>query len=109
MKKLDKQQVADISKATQNSIIEVLVRKTIKAAKKYNVKSILLGGGVASNEKLRKELELNARHYTLGAKIFCPPKNLCTDNAAMIGAYAAFNYKPIPLKNITADPQLYLV
>ena len=107
LKKLDKQQVADISKATQNSIIEVLVRKTLKAAKKYDVKSILLGGGVASNEKLKKELLVNC--LKLRVKFFAPAKNLCTDNAAMIGAYAAFNYKPIPLKNITADPQLYLV
>ena len=107
LKKLDKQQVADISKATQNSIIEVLVRKTIKAAKKYNVKSILLGGGVASNEKLKRELIVNC--LKLKVKFFAPAKNLCTDNAAMIGAYASFNYKPVPLKHITADPQLYLL
>ncbi len=105
--KLDKQQVADISKAVQNSIIEVLVRKTVKAAKKYDVKSILLGGGVASNQELKKSLELNARRYMLNAKIFCPPKNLCTDNAAMIGAYAAFHPKKIPRNRITANPQLY--
>ena len=105
--KLDEQQIADISLAVQKSIVEVLVRKTLKAAKKYDVKSILLGGGVAANQNLRKNLELNAIRYTLDAKIFCPQKSLCTDNAAMIGAYAAFNYKPIPWKNITANPQLY--
>lgn len=99
--------IANICASVQESIIEVLVRKTLKAAKKYNVKSILLGGGVAANQKLREELELNARRYTLGAKIFCPPKNLCTDNAAMIGAYAAFHYKPLDWKNVTANPELY--
>lgn len=105
--KLNKQQVADISLATQKSIIEVLVRKTLKAAKKYNVKSILLGGGVASNKKLQENLELNAIRYTLDAKIFVPDKNLCTDNAAMIGAYAAFHYKPVQWDEITANPELY--
>lgn len=105
--KLDKQQVADISKAVQNSIIEVLVRKTVKAAKKYNVKSILLGGGVASNQNLRNELKLNAKRYTLDAQIFYPPKSLCTDNAAMIGTYAAFHPKKILWNKITANPELY--
>ncbi|MDO8583360.1 MAG: tRNA (adenosine(37)-N6)-threonylcarbamoyltransferase complex transferase subunit TsaD [bacterium] len=104
---LDKQQVADISLAVQKSIIEVLVRKTLKAAKKYNVKSILLGGGVACNQNLHNELELNAKRYTLNAEIFVPQKSLCTDNAAMIGAYATFNYSPTDLQKITANPELY--
>lgn len=105
--RLNKQQVSDISLATQKAIIEVLVRKTLKAARKYNAKSILLGGGVAANQNLQDELKLNAKHYALNVKIFVPNKNLCTDNAAMIGAYAAFNYKPVLWKNITANPQLY--
>lgn len=99
--------IADICASVQKSIIEVLVRKTIKAAKKYNVKSILLGGGVAANQKLRDELELNARRSALDAKIFCPPKNLCTDNAAMIGAYAAFHPEKISWEKLTANPELY--
>lgn len=99
--------IADLCASVQKSIIEVLVRKTVKAAKRYNVKSILLGGGVASNQKLRDSLELNARRYTLDAKIFCPPKNLCTDNAAMIGAYAAFHPEKVSWDKITANPELY--
>lgn len=106
-KKLNKQQVADISLAVQKSIIEVLVRKTVKAAKQYRVKSILLGGGVAANQELISQLKLCSRRYTPDAKIFAPDKNLCTDNAAMIGAYAAFHYKPLGLKKITANPELY--
>ena len=49
--------IADICACVQKSIIEVLVRKTIRAAKKYKVKSILLGGGVACNQKLRDHLK----------------------------------------------------
>ncbi len=99
-KKLNNDQVADISLAVQKSIIEVLVRKTVKAAKKYKVKSILLGGGVAANQALRDNLELEIN-------VFAPPKNLCTDNAAMIGAYAAFNFKPVAWDKITANSELY--
>lgn len=105
IKQFNNKIISDIAASVQSSIIEVLVRKTIKAAKKYNVKSILLGGGVASNQKLRDELIVNC--LMLKVKLFAPPKSLCTDNAAMIGAYAAFNYKPVPLKNMTANPQLY--
>ena len=105
--KLDEQQIANISLAVQKSIVEVLIRKTLKAAKKYDVKSILLGGGVAANQNLRKTLEQKTKDQMPTTKLFCPQKSLCTDNAAMIGAYAAFNYKPIPWKNITANPELY--
>ncbi len=113
--KLSKQQVADLSLAVQNSIIEVLTRKTIKAARKYNVKSILLGGGVAANQKLRDNLKFEIENCSaspqgekLEIKLFSPEKNLCTDNAAMIGSYAAFNYKPVELNKIAANPELYL-
>ena len=85
----------------------MLVRKTLKAAKKYNAKSILLGGGVAANQKLRDQLKLKLKDLDLKAELFYPEKNLCTDNAAMIGAYAAFHPKKVLWKNITANPELY--
>jgi N6-L-threonylcarbamoyladenine synthase len=97
--------IADIAASVQKSIIEVLIRKTLKAAKKYNVKSILLSGGVAANQKLQNEL--GVRSYELGIKFFAPAKNFCTDNAAMIGAYAAFHPKAVDWKKLTATPDLY--
>ena len=99
--------ISNFCASVQKAIIDVLVKKTIKSAKEYKVKSILLGGGVASNQKLRNELELNARRSTLNAEIFCPPKNLCTDNAAMIGAYASFHPEKTSWNKITANPELY--
>jgi N6-L-threonylcarbamoyladenine synthase len=107
LSKSAKQVLRDLCASLEQSIIDVLVKKTIQAAKKYNVKSVLLGGGVAANEKLKSELIVNCSE--LKVKFFAPTKNLCTDNAAMIGAYAAFNYKPVNLKNVTADPSLYLI
>ncbi|MDZ4227702.1 MAG: tRNA (adenosine(37)-N6)-threonylcarbamoyltransferase complex transferase subunit TsaD [Candidatus Levybacteria bacterium] len=106
-KQFDDKTIADICASVQKSIVEVLVRKTVKAARKYNVKSILLGGGVTANQKLRESLELEARRYTLNAKIFCPQKIFCTDNAAMIGAYACFHPKKTDWKKLTANPELY--
>ncbi|MBI4078978.1 MAG: tRNA (adenosine(37)-N6)-threonylcarbamoyltransferase complex transferase subunit TsaD [Candidatus Levybacteria bacterium] len=99
--------IADISASVQQAIIDVLVKKTLNAAQKYNAKSILLGGGVAANEALRNQFELTAKRYTINAEIFVPQKFLCTDNGAMIATAAFFNYNPVNWQNITANPELY--
>ena len=104
---LKKEVIVDICASVQKSIIEVLVRKTLKAAKKYNVKSILLGGGVTANQKLRDELIHNTKYLIPDTEIFFPKKFLCTDNAAMIGAYAAFHPEEMSWNKITANPELY--
>ena len=107
IQELDNKIIADICASVQRSIIEVLVRKTFKAAEKYKVKSILLGGGVAANQKLRDELKLKIENSKLKIPFFYPEKWLCTDNAAMIGAYAAFHPKETSWNKITANPELY--
>ena len=95
----------DVCYATQKAIIDVIVKKALKAALKHNCSNILIGGGVAANSTLQKELE--ARSLELGIKTFTPEKIYCTDNAAMIGAFALMHYKPIDWKKINADPELY--
>lgn len=77
----------------QQAIIDVLIHKTIKAAKDFRVKSIILGGGVAANTELREQFkyQLKTKNYQLNFLV--PPKNLCTDNAAMIAATAYFHRK----------------
>jgi len=102
--KLNEETINDISAGAQQAVIDVLISKTFKAVKKYNAKSILLSGGVAANQKLRDDIQLNARRYSLNAGIFFPEKKFCTDNAAMIATAAFFNYKPVPLQKITANP-----
>lgn len=99
--------VNDICASVQKSIVEVLVRKTVKAAKKYKAKSILLGGGVAANQKLNEEFKLKIENLELKIPLFAPEKRFCTDNAAMIGAYAAFHPDFIEWDKITANPELY--
>lgn len=70
----------------QEAIVEVLVSKLERAVKEFRPKSVLLGGGVAANSRLRESL--NAKCKMLKANLFVPPKELCTDNAVMIGAAA---------------------
>ena len=99
--------IQDICACLQKTIIDILIYKTLKAAKKYQVKSILLGGGVAANQKLRDELKSSIINSQLSIELFVPTKSLCTDNAAMIAAAAFFNYEKVPWQKLTADPELY--
>ncbi len=118
MKQLNNETINNICASVQHAIVDVLVKKTVKAVKKYQIKSILLGGGVAANQKLRERFSLEIRNLSSGAgsrsagkleiDLFVPPAKLCTDNAAMIAAAAAFHNTPIPWQKITADPQIYL-
>ncbi len=107
IKILDKQITSDIALAAQDAIIDVLIKKTLKAAKKYNAKSILLSGGVAANQSLRDEFHLRSKIQDLKSKIFAPAKSLCTDNAAMIATASYFNQNPKSWKEVSADPELY--
>ncbi|MFJ7756158.1 tRNA (adenosine(37)-N6)-threonylcarbamoyltransferase complex transferase subunit TsaD [Peribacillus muralis] len=74
----------DLAASFQASVIEVLIVKAVKAAKEYNVKQVLLAGGVAANKGLREAL--TDAFLELPIDLSIPPLYLCTDNAAMIGA-----------------------
>lgn len=104
---LTEMKINDIAAGTQRAIIDVLVKKTLKAAVKYNVKSILLGGGVAANTKLREDLKSAIENSNLDAKLFVPSKILCTDNGAMIAAAAFYNDKTLEFNKVEANPNLY--
>lgn len=95
----------EIAYEFQKAIVDVLVSKTLKAAKKYGAKSVVIGGGVAANNFLR--LELAAHCAKLRTGLFFPQEGLSVDNGAMIAA-AAFYEKNIalPLK-LQANPSLH--
>ena len=76
----------------QNAVVDVLVTKTLRAAKKYKVKTVMISGGVAANSCLRKEFELKTQYLQPQTNFLVPSKNLCTDNATMIGAAAVFHF-----------------
>jgi N6-L-threonylcarbamoyladenine synthase len=75
----------------QESVIDVLVTKTVRAAKEYHVKQVLVAGGVAANRGLRTRLE--QKFSQLDAELIIPPLKLCTDNAAMIAAAGTIEYE----------------
>ena len=71
----------------QQAIVDVLISKTICAAKEFNTQSIILGGGVAANSELRAQMKKAVvRELTKTTALYLPPAKLTTDNAAMIGA-----------------------
>ncbi|WP_108672161.1 tRNA (adenosine(37)-N6)-threonylcarbamoyltransferase complex transferase subunit TsaD [Peribacillus acanthi] len=75
----------DLAASFQNSVIDVLVTKTVRAANELKVSQVLLAGGVAANKGLRNELE-QAFEKMENIQLVIPPLALCTDNAAMIAA-----------------------
>lgn len=92
--------VEDVAASFQQAVMEVLIHKTLEGARQKNVNKIVLAGGVAANSALREGLKKKAE--ALGLQVRYPSLQLCTDNAAMIGCAAYYNY----LKGNTAD--LYL-
>lgn len=91
----DKQNIASlkplIAREFQNAVVDVLVSKTLRAAKEYGAKTIILGGGVAANDALRARFTLDLKVMGNNApSLFLPEESLTTDNAAMIGAASIF-------------------
>lgn len=106
-KNLPESEKNEICFAVQKAVIDVLVKKTLSAVKKYNCPTILLGGGVSANQTLLESLNQETKNQNTPAKIFAPEKKYCTDNGAMIGAYALLNPKEKSWKEVVASPNLY--
>jgi len=105
-----KQYVQIMAGEAQQAIIDVLIKKTIKAAKDYKVKSILLGGGVTANKELRKQFQQRIKKENSRFKLYISSPEYCTDNAAMVAVTACFKtIKGQTLdnwQNIKAQPNL---
>lgn len=99
---------ADLAAATQQAIVDVLIAKLEKAIERYKPKTIMLGGGVAANDLLRKRFQILASRFQILASI--PKLEYCTDNAAMIGLAAHYRIRnnKIQTKNFSAKPDLTL-
>ena len=83
--------IANLASSFQNRVIEILVKKTMRALKKYDVNNLILGGGVSANRGLREKLTEICCENDINLTI--PNLNYCTDNAAMIGAAGYYAYK----------------
>ena len=82
------QQLAHIAASFQEAVVDALVAKTLLALERVEVATVCLAGGVAANQRLRQRLRVAVERR--GLAFHCPAYDLCTDNAAMVGAVGAF-------------------
>ena len=83
--------IEDIAASFQAAVVDILVYKSLHAAKSTGAKAITLTGGVAANSQLRASLKTAAAE--VGAEVYYPPMSLCTDNGAMIAGIAYEKYQ----------------
>jgi len=82
------QKIADIARSFQEAIVDTIVKNTINAVKKFKAKGLIIGGGVAANQLLRKVFKNESP-----IELLIPRPSLCTDNGAMIASAAYFRLK----------------
>lgn len=82
--------VADLSASFRQAVVNCLTTNLMKAVQDTNSKTIVIAGGVSANSLLRKTLQQLCDEK--GLKLYMPPKNLCGDNAAMVGAQGYYEY-----------------
>ncbi|MCK5069765.1 MAG: tRNA (adenosine(37)-N6)-threonylcarbamoyltransferase complex transferase subunit TsaD, partial [Desulfocapsa sp.] len=95
--------IADICASFQEAAVEILTEKTILAASQQNIKTVVLGGGVSSNPRLRQLMEKRCQEE--GRVLFIPSPKYCTDNAAMIALAGVQAHKKE--SNFSYDSDVY--
>jgi N6-L-threonylcarbamoyladenine synthase len=89
----------------QQAIIDVLIKKTFRTCQSYDIKNIILGGGVAANDALRHQFKIQNSKFKVDFLV--PPKNLCMDNGAMVAMTGAFHLnQPTPWEKLIAQGNL---
>ena len=90
---------------TPESLAIILTsKKTFVAVEKYNAKSVVVGGGVSANGRLREMMSVAGEDNNV--KVFFPEKKYSTDNGAMIATAAYYKQKYFDLEKLQADPSL---
>ena len=105
IQKEEKFHIPDICASFQEAIADVLVEKTLTAAKSTNVSQIVLAGGVAANQRLRALMKSRGAKEKLS--VFLPPTQYCTDNAAMIAVAGYHLYQNTKQWPNTIDMDVY--
>ncbi len=101
-KKLNQLSINQLADEIQEAITDVLVAKVNKASQTYQVKNILLAGGVTANQRLKEKINQTIKNVP----IFIPSPKFCTDNAAYIASCAYFNFNPINWHKVQANSSL---
>ena len=102
---MGRQEIADIAASFQAAVVDVLIKKTQRAAKKISAKTILLGGGVAANSALRAALQQMCDDMKPPTKLLVAPKQYCTDNAVMVASLAYYKFKTGLFADLTLEPK----
>ncbi|MHC4204872.1 MAG: tRNA (adenosine(37)-N6)-threonylcarbamoyltransferase complex transferase subunit TsaD [Planctomycetota bacterium] len=102
---MSRQEIADIAASFQTAVVDVLVKKTKRAAEKIGAKTVLLGGGVAANSSLRKALQDMCDSSAPQIKLLVAPKQYCTDNAVMVASLAYYKFKAGLFADLTLEPK----
>jgi N6-L-threonylcarbamoyladenine synthase len=102
-----KEYVQAMAREIQQAVIDILIKKTIKAARAYKARSIILGGGVAANKELRRQFQQKIKKDIPSSEFRVPSFRFCVDNAAMIGLTGRLNGKKAKnWRTIKADANL---
>jgi len=100
---MSQQQIADIAASFQAAVVDVLVRKTQRAAERIGAETVLLGGGVAANNELRTGLKQMCESAVPAKKLLVAPKQYCTDNAVMVASLAYYKFKAGLFADLTLE------
>lgn len=102
---MSEQEIADIAASFQTAVVDVLINKTERAVERIGAKTVLLGGGVAANNELRKRLQTMCEKDVPAKKLLIAPKQYCTDNAVMVASLAYYKYKAKLFADLSLEPK----
>lgn len=97
---------ADVARSFQESVVDVLTTKTMRALKDENIETLIVAGGVAANSALRERFETLTKENNI--ELYIPSLKYCTDNAAMIGAVAYEQFKRRDFADLNLNGQNYI-
>ncbi len=104
---MSEQEIADIAASFQSTVVDVLVKKTKRAAERIGAKTVLLGGGVGANSALREAMQKFCDSSKPPRKLLAAPKKYCTDNAVMVASLAYHKYKEGLFADLTLEPKTH--
>lgn len=98
----------DIACSFQNKVVDILLDKVMLALKEYDVKQVLVAGGVSANKQLRREITNRVNSKYKDIEVVLPPMWCCTDNAAMLAMAAFYSDEDLSDLSMGVDPSLSL-